>query len=509
MFKHTRKVTRVVTRTLTAASLAAIPLFMANACSSDSEHTVVTVGEDGRLQLNLTGISNTNLVYQLRNATFSISGLSTEFFAEVNTESQPNTSSLLVELPPDTFQVFLQPGYYLELLPGGLPPEARRAASSRPGSATRGPGKVAARNVVGAFAADAGAPPTEEPPPPAPGGTVVDATLVSSNPGMVTVQPNVVSPLNFIFQVGDGIVETGNGVLDIGIAVIDNGRVCVPDPFEPNDDQAFPSPITPGEQITASLCDQDVDNYIFPAPVPEGEQFAATLQFSTAAGDIDAVLIEAATGLIVAFGGGVSDTETLATISNGGDYILQTFLFFDPEGGGNTYTVDVGEFANNAENSCCTISDTPGCNDDEVLSCVCDLDSFCCAVAFDPLCVSEALACGGTCPNDGAESDCCSASPAPGCTDQTVHDCVCATDFACCSSGFDDVCVTQAIAECGAQCSLPPPVSDCCSASSTPGCTLPEVQACVCGIDPFCCAAGFDENCAALADSQCGAECLF
>jgi hypothetical protein len=35
------------------------------------------------------------------------------------------------------------------------------------------------------------------------------------------------------------------------------------------------------------------------------------------------------------------------------------------------------------------------------------------------------------------------------------------------------------------------------------------VQDCVCAIDPFCCASGFDENCAALADSQCGAECLF
>jgi hypothetical protein len=508
MSKHTRKVTRVVTRTLAAVSIAAVPLLMANACSSDSEHTVVTIGENGRLQLNLTGISNTNLVYQLRNATFTISGLSTGFFAEVNTETQPNTSSILVELPPDTFEVFLQPGHYLELLPGGLPLDARRGSNARAVSPARGTGKVTARNVVGAFAADAG-PPTPEDPPPTLGGTIVDATLISSNPGVVSIQPNVVSPLNFIFQVGDGVVETGSGVLDIGIAVIDNGRVCVPDAFEPNDDQAFPTPITPGSQISASLCDFDIDNFVFPSPVAAGEQFAATLEFSNAAGDIDAVLIEAATGLVVSGGFGVSDTETVATTSNGGDYILQTFLAFDPDGGGNTYTVDIGQFVNEAENSCCTASDTPGCNDDEVLSCVCALDSFCCAVAFDSICVSEALQCGGTCPNDGAESDCCSASSVPGCTDQTVHDCVCATDFACCSSGFDDVCVAQAVAECGAQCNLPPPVSNCCSASSTPGCTVPEVEACVCAIDPFCCASGFDENCAALADSQCGAECLF
>jgi hypothetical protein len=508
MFKHTRRVTHVVTRTMAAVSLAAVPLLMANACSSDSERSVVTVGENGRLQLNLTGVSNTNLVYQLRNATFSIRGLSTGFYAEVNTETQPNTSSILVELPPDTFEVFLQPGHYLELLPGGLPLEARRESNGRAESPTRGQGKVDPRALVGSFAADAGAP--EEPPPPAPGGTVVDATLISSNPGVVTIQPNVVSPLNFIFQVGDGIVETGSGVLDIGIAVIDNGRVCVPDSFEPNDDPTLPTPITPGVQISASLCEVDIDNYIFPSPVPAGEQFAATLTFSNAAGDVDGLLLEADTGLVVAVGFGVSDSETLATISNGGDYILQTFLAFDPDGAGNIYTVDIGEFVNNAENSCCSTSSTPGCNDDEVLACVCALDSFCCAVAFDEICVSEALTqCGGSCPNEGAESDCCTASSVPGCTDQTVHDCVCGADFSCCSSGFDDVCVAQAVAECGAQCNLPPPVSDCCSASSTPGCTVPEVQACVCAIDPFCCASGFDENCAALADSQCGAECQF
>jgi hypothetical protein len=505
MFKHTRKVTRAVARTLTAASLAVIPLIVANACSSDSERATVNVSETGRLQLNLTGISNTNLVYQLRNATFTITGLSTGTVIEVNTETQPNTSSLLVELPPDTYEVLLAPGFFLELLPGGLPIEARRGSSARSAAA---PTKSPARGVIGAVtaAAPAEAAAAAEP---TPGATVVDATLISSNPGVVTIQPNGVSPLNFIFQVGDGIVETGNGVLDIGIAVIDNGRQCVADEFEPNDDPAAPTPITPGVQISASLCDFDVDNYIFPSPVPAGETFAAVVGFQTALGDIDALLIEADTGVIVGFGGGVVDNEVIFATSNGGNYVLQTFLFFDPDGGGNTYTVDVGEFENPAQNSCCEASSLPGCNDSEVLACVCAVDSFCCQVAFDAICVSEALQCGGTCSNEGAESDCCSASSAPGCTDQAVHDCVCATDFACCSSGFDDVCVAQAIAECGAQCTLPPPESDCCSASSAPGCTVPEVQACVCGIDPFCCTAGFDENCAALADSQCGAECLF
>ena len=210
---------------------------------------------------------------------------------------------------------------------------------------------------------------------------------------------------------------------------------------------------------------------------------------------------------------GNNSATGLGTGASGGTYtdVSTNGWEADPNGNGNSYTVDIGAATGGGggENSCCEASALPGCNDPEVLSCVCAVDSFCCQVQFDSLCVSEALQCGTTCSNEGAESDCCSASDAPGCTDQAVHDCVCATDFSCCSSGFDEVCVAQAIGECGAQCSQPPPVSDCCSASSVPGCTVPEVQACVCAIDPFCCAGGFDENCAALADQQCGAECQF
>lgn len=503
MSKHTRNVTRLVTRTMTAAALAAMPLLLANACSNDREKAAVSIEEAGSLQLNLTGVSNTNLVYRLRNGVFTITGRSTGFVADLSTETEPDRSSLLVELVPDTYEVFLQPGFYLELLPGGLP-LARRRNDER-----LAPLEPSRRS---AFAADGGAPIPEEPAPPdeppPPPADAVDATLISSNPGVVSIAPSVVSPLNFVFRVGDGTVETGSGVLDLGIEIIDNGLVCIADEFEPND--VDPTPITPGVQISATLCEFDVDNYVFPSPVPGGEQFTALLSFSNASGDIDAIMFDAESGFEVAFGFGVGDTEALTATSDGGSYILQTFLSFDFDGGGNSYTVDIGEFTNAATNQCCEVSGAPGCNDDAVSACVCELDSFCCQVAFDELCVNLALtSCGGTCGNAGAESDCCSASAAPGCTDQTVHDCMCATDLGCCTSGFDDVCVAQAIAECGAQCSLPPPESNCCSSSPVPGCTVPEVQECVCGIDPFCCAGSFDPNCAALAESQCGAICQF
>lgn len=513
MSTHNRKVTGLVTRALAAAAMATAPLLLVNACSDGAEQKqVVTVGESGRLQLNLAGTSNTDQVYQLRDGTFTISGLSTGVSLQVSTEANPSSTSLIVELPADTYEVFLEAGWSLQRVTGGAAIQAQSGAAIRPRASS--PRKLSRGPVGERLDVDAGAPAPPPPVPPPgegpPASSVVAATLVSPNPAITSLQPNVVSPVDFVFQVGDETVETGNGLLEIGISVIEEAAACSPDAFEPNDDLAAAAAITAGVQISASLCDLDIDNYLFPAPVAAGEAFSVVVGFQTALGDIDAVLLEAETGLVVSIGAGVVDDETLFAVSNGGDYILQTYLFFDPDGGGNTYTVDVlDEFSTDAENACCEASDLPGCDDPEVLACVCAVDSFCCQVAFDPVCVSLALECGTTCSNEGAESDCCTTSDAPGCTDQAVHDCVCATDFSCCASNFDEVCAAQAIAECGAQCPLPPPESDCCSASSTPGCTLPGVQACVCEIDPVCCSSGFDESCAALADAQCGAECLF
>jgi hypothetical protein len=37
--------------------------------------------------------------------------------------------------------------------------------------------------------------------------------------------------------------------------------------------------------------------------------------------------------------------------------------------------------------------------------------------------------------------------------------------------------------------------NDCCEPGSTPGCDDPQIEACVCAIDPFCCAIAWDESC--------------
>ena len=58
------------------------------------------------------------------------------------------------------------------------------------------------------------------------------------------------------------------------------------------------------------------------------------------------------------------------------------------------------------QNDCCVPSSTPGCDDPEIEACVCALDPFCCAVAWDELCVEEVETFGcGSCEDKGGYRD--------------------------------------------------------------------------------------------------------
>jgi hypothetical protein len=106
-----------------------------------------------------------------------------------------------------------------------------------------------------------------------------------------------------------------------------------------------------------------------------------------------------------------------------------------------------------------------------------------------------------------ASNDCCSTSSSGGCSDVSIQACVCEGDAFCCSTEYDGACVTQAQARCGLDCDERAPESNCCAPSGVPGCTSPEVQSCICDIDPFCCVFRFDLNCVNLGAARCGAVC--
>ncbi len=90
---------------------------------------------------------------------------------------------------------------------------------------------------------------------------------------------------------------------------------------------------------------------------------------------------------------------------------------------------------------CCAPDSAPGCSDVAVRSCVCDADPYCCTTAWDALCVDEvdSLGC-GTCDTSVA---CCEASGAPGCELPPVQSCVCAADPYCCATAWDALCVDE------------------------------------------------------------------
>jgi hypothetical protein len=107
----------------------------------------------------------------------------------------------------------------------------------------------------------------------------------------------------------------------------------------------------------------------------------------------------------------------------------------------------------------------------------------------------------------GPSNDCCSISSSPGCTDPDVLACVCEWDALCCSSTYDSFCASIAVSRCEQPCEERPPVSDCCNERDVPGCTDPVVEDCVCQVDPFCCIFLYDQNCVDIGIASCSSAC--
>jgi hypothetical protein len=103
-----------------------------------------------------------------------------------------------------------------------------------------------------------------------------------------------------------------------------------------------------------------------------------------------------------------------------------------------------------AAGDCCAPHDGPGCSVSAVEACVCTADPYCCTTAWDSLCVDAAgSTCGAACTTAG---DCCEAHDAPGCADAAVEACVCGADPYCCATAWDDLCVSAAGDSCGGDC---------------------------------------------------------
>lgn len=168
--------------------------------------------------------------------------------------------------------------------------------------------------------------------------------------------------------------------------------------------------------------------------------------------------------------------------------------------------------------ACCAPHPDPGCDDPELVACVCKQEAFCCAFGWDDGCVALAEQCGGCGAATGTTEGETTTGPEPGlcCTpldqagcaeDPGIEACVCGLDAFCCDTQWDDQCVGTAVRQCGAACEMGG--DDCCSPAALPGCPAdPAVETCVCGLDGFCCDEQWDGMCVELAQNDCGLDCM-
>ena len=99
----------------------------------------------------------------------------------------------------------------------------------------------------------------------------------------------------------------------------------------------------------------------------------------------------------------------------------------------------------------------------------------------------------------------CDTGP-PGCADPEIEACVCGFDDYCCKTEWDSICVTLATLACGAGCESIPTCGSggaCGIVHDEPGCEDETCCTAVCLEDPFCCVSSWDDFCVAGAIIAC------
>lgn len=105
-----------------------------------------------------------------------------------------------------------------------------------------------------------------------------------------------------------------------------------------------------------------------------------------------------------------------------------------------------------SDHNCFTIGG-PGCTNIACCDAVCAQDGFCCASSWDSLCVNQASTLCDGC-GDPAAGSCCSTHATPFCDNRTCCALVCEVDSFCCNVSWDTLCVGEAadFPECGCAC---------------------------------------------------------
>lgn len=134
----------------------------------------------------------------------------------------------------------------------------------------------------------------------------------------------------------------------------------------------------------------------------------------------------------------------------------------------------------------------------------CASDFYCCTQGWDAACHVVAVF-DGNCsvPLGDRTEDCCTSHKSTGCDNVTVSQDVCFDDPYCCTVAWDETCAAFADFH-GADCQQS---TDCCTVHPEAKCSDGVVSACVVGNDAFCGSNAWDTRCVLLADTACSAGC--
>jgi hypothetical protein len=146
--------------------------------------------------------------------------------------------------------------------------------------------------------------------------------------------------------------------------------------------------------------------------------------------------------------------------------------------------------------SCFESHDNPGCDNASCCSIVCNISPVCCDDGWDQSCAAFArdACCGPPGCGSGCNLPCLEEHEQPFCDDPYCCEAVCQLDPLCCLSTWDTACVGIALDRCGSACGLSP-AGDCFVPHDLPGCDQGRCCAEVCSKDPACCNSGWDDLC--------------
>jgi hypothetical protein len=139
---------------------------------------------------------------------------------------------------------------------------------------------------------------------------------------------------------------------------------------------------------------------------------------------------------------------------------------------------------------------------------VCAEDAFCCESSWDGLCVKEAESlCADTCapppPPACVHSECDAGAALDGAC-STCAAAVCGSDAFCCATEWDSLCAKEAAELCADTCAPAGCAHDECAAGGTLDAACSPCATSVCDADDYCCSTEWDDLCVSEAAELCG-----